>query len=109
MEGEEEEWREEEGKNCIMDEGKEEWMDHVNGYKYNGVIWDNNESDNDNGKRGNGDDINYNNNNNIGIVGFQEEEDGWWDGGCRYYYGNGNNNEMRRREGWKGLRIWARE
>jgi hypothetical protein len=109
VEGEDEGWVEEEDNNCIMDEGKKKWMNHVNGYKYNGVIWDNNGNDNDNGKRGNDDDINNNNHNNIGIVGFKEEEDGWWEGGCRYYYGNGNNNEMRRRDGWKGLRIWARE
>jgi hypothetical protein len=109
VEGEDEEWWEEEDKNGVMNEGNEEWMDHDNGYKYNGVIWDNNGSDSDNGERRIDDDINYNNYNNIGVVGFEEEEDGWWEGGCRYYYGNGNYNKMGKRDGRKDSRIWARE
>jgi len=103
VEGENEGWLEEEGNNCIMDEGKEKWIDHDNRYKYNGATWGNNWSDSDNGGRGNDTDLN-NNDNNIGVVGFKEEEDGWWENGCRYYYGNGNENKMK-----TGLRIWARE
>ncbi len=109
VEEEDEEWWEEEDKNSITDEAEEEWIDHDDGYDYNGLRWDNYRNDSDNGERGYDADINNKNYSNVGVVGFKEEEDGWWEGGCRYYFGYGNNNKMRMRDGRKDLNIWAGE